>query len=195
MNAPLLSLLICHKPDRADYLMRLWTAIQVYSGDRFEDIEILIDDDMSITTGAKRNKLLQKASGKYVAFIDDDDLITEHYFLGVFAGIESNSDCCSLKGIITDDGLNPRTFEHSITHDRYETVQRGGKEYYLRFPNHLNCIKASIAKNFTFPDQTISEDTIWATEMHQSGLLKTEWWIEQVIYLYQYHTFNKSRKK
>lgn len=179
-----ISILICHKPDRADYLMRLWTAIQVYSGDRFEEIEVLIDDDMSITTGAKRNKLLQRAKGKYVAFIDDDDLITEHYFPGVFEGIEKGVDCCSLKGIITDDGENPRIFEHSIRHDRYETVKRDGKDYYLRFPNHISVIRADIAKQFIFPDQTISEDTIWATELHQSGLLKTEWWIEEPIYLY-----------
>lgn len=179
-----LSLLIAHKPDRGEYLFRLWNAIQMYAGDRFEDIEVLIDDDMRITTGAKRNRLLQKASGKYVAFIDDDDMITEHYFPGVFAGIEKGVDCCSLRGIITDDGQNPRTFEHSLTHNRWETVQRGGKDYYLRFPNHLNCIKASIAKNISFPDQTVGEDHAWSVELHNSGMLRLEHWIEEPIYLY-----------
>lgn len=178
-----LSLLIAHLPDRIDLLMRLLRKIDEYGGVR-PDIEILIDDDTVITTGAKRNKLLQKASGKYVAFIDDDDLITEHYFPGVFAGIEKGVDCCSLKGIITDDAQNPRIFEHSIQHDRYETIKRDGKDYYLRFPNHLNCIKASLAKQITYPDQTISEDTEWASQMHRSGLLKTEHWIEDPIYLY-----------
>lgn len=179
-----LSLLICHLPDRNAFLMRLLRTIEFYGGLN-PGIEIIIDDSTTITTGAKRNHLLGKAKGRYMAFIDDDDLITEHYFPGVFAGIEKGVDCCSLKGIITDDGKNPRTFEHSIQHSRYETVMRDGNEYYLRFPNHLNCIKASLAKQIEYPDQTISEDTGWATQMHRSGLLKTEHWIEEVIYLYE----------
>lgn len=186
-----LSILICNLPDRSDFLYRLFLKLLEYGG--FKDgIEILTDDDTSISTGAKRNKLLQQAKGKYLAFIDDDDLITEHYFPGVLAGIEKGIDCCSLKGIITDDGKNPRFFEHSITHSRYETVQRSGKDYYLRFPNHLNCIKSDIAKTIEYPDKTISEDTEWAVKLNQSGLLKTEHWIDEVIYLYQCRSDKKN---
>lgn len=174
-----LSLLICHLPDRIDYLMRLLHKIDEYGGVR-PDIEILIDDDTELTTGAKRNKLLQKASGKYLAFIDDDDLITEHYFPGVFEGIKKGVDCCSLKGIITDDGRNPRTFIHSLKYDHW--FEEGG--VYYRNPNHLSTVRSDLARQIDFPGKNVGEDHDWSKLMHRSGLLKTEHWIEEPIYLY-----------
>jgi glycosyltransferase involved in cell wall biosynthesis len=203
MNRFLLSLLICHLPERANYLTRLlmhlpqedshyFTQFEVLVDDRPE--EIVIDNDRGIyrtkkiTIGEKRNALLQRAQGKYVAFIDDDDLITENYFPNVFEGIRKGVDCCSLKGIITDDGQNPRVFEHSIKYDRYQTVQRNGRDYYERFPNHLNVIRADIAKQFSFPEKNFSEDTEWATELHKSGMLKLEYEIQDVIYQYLYRS-------
>lgn len=193
-----LSILIAHLPNRAAFLQRLLESLPQEDSPYFRDFEVLVDDreeiiiendygdyvPKKITTGEKRNALLQRAEGKYVAFIDDDDLITEHYFPGVFEGIKNNVDCCSLRGIITDDGQNPRTFEHSLTHNHWETVRRGGKEYYLRTPTPINCIKASIAKNISFPDKTIGEDHEWSMNLQRSGMLKLEHWIEEPIYLY-----------
>lgn len=146
-------------------------------------VEILVEvDEGEETIGAKRNKLLQRAAGKYVAFIDDDDSISDDYLLKVFGGINQNRDCCSLNGIITFDGSNPKVFKHSIDYKKYDEVD--GE--YLRFPNHLNAIKASIAKQFKFPEKNYSEDTEWATALHESGLLKTEWRIFGTIYFYKY---------
>lgn len=184
-----LSILIPHLPERAPFLQRLLECLPQENSPYFAEYEVLIDDrPKPVTIGEKRNSLLHRAQGKYVAFIDDDDQTTEHYFPGVFEGIRNGVDCCSLKGIITDDGKNPRIFEHSIRHDRYETVKRDGKDYYLRFPNHINVIRADIAKQFSFPEKNFSEDTDWATELHKSGLLKTEHWIEEPIYLYEYRS-------
>lgn len=160
--------------------MRLLNCIQENGGIR-GDVEILIDDDTKLTTGAKRNRLLQKAHGKYLAFIDDDDLITEHYFPGVFAGIEKGVDCCSLKGIITDDGRNPKVFIHSLDVDRWH--ENDG--VYYRSINHLNAIRSDLAKQIDYPDKTIGEDHEWSTAMQHSGLLKTQHEIKDVIYLYE----------
>lgn len=184
-----LSILITHVPDRAGYLNRLLACLPHENSPYFHRFEILIDDrDKPVTIGEKRNALLQRAQGKYLAFIDDDDLITEHYFPQVFEGIRYGVDNCSLKGTITDDGKNPRTFEHSIKYDRYQTVQRNGRDYYERFPNHLNAIRTDIAKRFSFPEKNFSEDTEWATELHRSGLLRTEYEVTETIYLYLYRT-------
>lgn len=61
---------------------------------------------------------------------------------------------------------------------------------YERYPNHLNCIKSSIAKKFKFPETNHGEDTDWATQIHKSGLIKTEHYIPEIIYYYDY----KSKK-
>jgi len=186
-----LSILICTIPKRADFLKRLMGVLDPQIAGCNEFIEVIINDDPVMSIGAKRNWLLQRAKGKYIAFIDDDDLVSETYVLNMLIGIDKGVDCCSLIGIITDDGKNPRVFHHSIKHSRYETVSdpSGFSDImYLRYPNHLNCIRADIAKMFTFPETNHGEDTDWATQIHHSGLLMTEHEIPETMYYYLYRS-------
>ena len=152
-------------------------------------IEVLTNvDNGELSIGSKRNELLQRAKGDYVAFVDDDDVVTESYFKNIFEGIERKVDCCSLKGIITEDGINPLIFEHSIKYSEYKTNPDHMPVRYERFPNHLNTIRASIAKQFKFPEKNHGEDTDWATQIHKSGLIKSEYYIDEVIYHYLYRS-------
>lgn len=157
-----------------------------------DDVEIICDYDEKDTIGAKRQRLLEKANGKYIAFIDADDWVSENYIRLLIEGIDKDVDCCSLLGIITTDGCDPQYFEHSIKYNKYETVHSAiferGDIKYLRFPNHLSTIRAFIAKQFKFPNSSWSEDTDWATQIHNSGLIKTEHYIPTVIYHYLYKT-------
>jgi hypothetical protein len=59
---------------------------------------------------------------------------------------------------------------------------------YYRPPNHLNVIKASIAKQFKFPEKNFGEDMEWSMQIQQSGLLKTEAHIDETLYYYIYKT-------
>jgi glycosyltransferase involved in cell wall biosynthesis len=178
----LLSILICHTPDRQDFLRRLNA---VLDPQLTSEVKVFIDDSRYKKIGTKRNDLLARADGKYVAFIDDDDLISKDYVKQLMQGIKQDVDCCSLKGIITEDGQNPLIFEHSIKYQEYRTTT-GGEVRYERYPNHLNCIKASIAKSFHFPEKNHGEDTNWATQIFKSGMIKTEHYIPYVIYHYEY---------
>lgn len=148
------------------------------------DYEIITDNHETDAIGVKRNRLLQAAYGEYVCFIDDDDNIAENYIKLVRGGIDNNTDCCSLLGIITFDGHRPQEFRHSIKYKRYEEVDG----VFLRYPNHLNTIRTSIAKKFTFPETNHGEDTDWATQIFNSGLLKTEHEIKDILYYYLYKT-------
>lgn len=183
-----LAILICTIPKRADFLLRL---MGVLLKQKTNDVVILTDDTTDISIGGKRNRLLSRGCevARYVSFIDDDDLVCEDYVQLLMAGIYSGADCCSLRGVITDDGKNPRLFEHSIKYKIYRTVEEENYTVrYERYPNHLNCMKSSIAGQFLFPAKNDGEDTDWATLIHQSGLLKTEHWIEDIIYYYEYRS-------
>ena len=152
-------------------------------------IEILIDlDNGERTTGAKSNDLMAKAQGEYLCRFDSDDYPTLYYMSTLAAAIHQGVDCASLRGIMTTNSTTPELFEHSIRHDRYWTKEdaKHDEVKYFRFPNHLNCVKASIAKQFKYPDLTISEDTDFATQMFKSGLLKNEFYTDTVIYCYRY---------
>jgi glycosyltransferase involved in cell wall biosynthesis len=183
---PKLSILICTLPERKDFLNRLF---DILDSQLSCDVEVHTDPwPKPFTIGQKRNHLLLKAKGDYICFIDDDDRVSENYISLLMEGINKGIDCCSLTGIITEDGNNPLVFQHSIKYQQYKTNPEGMPVRYERYPNHLNCIKASIAKQFRFPEINHGEDTDFATQIFKSGLIKTEHWIEDVIYHYDYRS-------
>lgn len=180
-----LSLLICTIPSRFAMFGRLqselWSQMLPYSG----QVELLTDNGTE-SIGTKRNRLLENAKGDYVAFLDDDDWIASNYIDLVMAGIGTDTDCLSLRGIITFDGKDSAIFEHSMKYKEWRTTDNEVR--YERYPNHLNTIRASIAKRFKFPEINHGEDKNWSDKIHESGLLKTEFYIPEVLYYYRYVT-------
>lgn len=152
-----------------------------------DSVEIIIDKSDK-TIGAKRNKLLDKAQGKYLCFIDSDDWVSPGYLKLIMEGIESDPDCVSLKGVMTTDGHSPEIFEHSLKYLAWRTNRNAGINdvKYERFPNHLNAIRSDIAKQFRFPEKNFGEDHSWSTIVFKSGLLKKEAYIPEVIYEYRF---------
>lgn len=146
-------------------------------------VEILSDcDNGEQTIGAKRNKLLQKAKGDYVCFVDDDDWVDSEYISKIMEALESQPDCVKLLGVMNTNGFNQMRFEHSIVHGVYNTF--GG--VYRRPPNHLNPIKTNIAQRFKFPETNFGEDTDWALQVRDSGLLQREEPTYKVLYHYRF---------
>lgn len=148
------------------------------------DIVEIVLDKSNLSIGTKRNNLLQKALGKYVCFIDSDDWISKDYVKLIMQGIEKEPDCISIKGVYTEDGQNPCLFEHSLKYNKWETSN--GPIKYLRNPNHLNTIRADIAKQFKFPETNFGEDHDFSKQLQRSGLLKTEHYIDEVLYEYRF---------
>lgn len=176
-----LSILICTLEKRKEMLQSLLVKLEKQISTK-EGIEILICRDENLTVGEKRNKLLIQAKGKYITYIDDDDSINNSYIDLVWDSIKHSPDCCSLKGLITTNGVDAKTFIHSIRYDSY--FEKDG--IYYRPPNHLNVIKSSIAKQFQFPEKNFGEDTDWAMQICRSKLLKREVWIEPTLYYYKF---------
>jgi glycosyltransferase involved in cell wall biosynthesis len=185
-----LSILICTIPCRTAMFGRLqadlWGQILPYAG----QIEVLSDDHPTDSIGAKRNRLLERAAGEFVTMIDDDDRISRNYIKLLMEGICNDVDCCSLLGVITTDGEDPHYFEHSINYPEYKTNAntdfRSGGVKYERYPNHISCLKSCVAKAFRFPETNWGEDTDWATQIKNSGLLLREHQINEVLYYYDF---------
>lgn len=154
------------------------TAIQY-----FEPFEVLILlDSKQNSIGTKRNILLQKSAGEYICFVDSDDRVSDDYIQLIFDGIRHNPDACSLIGVITVDGQNPKRFIHS---KKYTSWYEQDNVYY-RNNNHLNVVRGSIARKMKFPDSYHGEDKAYSTQLMESGLIKTEYFIDEVIYFYEY---------
>lgn len=181
----LLSILIPTLESRGNMLSKCLDSLN--HKDYKDKVEILLEfDNKECSIGEKRNLLLNRAKGDYVCFIDDDDIVSKNYLKNIFEGIKKEVDCCSLRGVITFDGQNPKLFEHSIRYSDYKTTEN--LITYERYPNHLNCIKSSIAKQFVFPNINHGEDSDWAYKINQSGLIKSEHYIDEVMYHYKFIT-------
>jgi glycosyltransferase involved in cell wall biosynthesis len=182
-----LSILIPSLHSRTYEFCKLIEYLNSIKTDEVQIVSYIDSGENSI--GFKRNELLRFAQGEYIAFIDDDDIVESDYFKEILKGIKENADCCSLRGVITWDGVNPETFEHSIRYKAWATNMMPNEPIkYERYPNHINCIRTYIAKQFKFPEIYMGEDFDWSTQIFKSGLLKTEYYIDKVIYKYNYKT-------
>lgn len=150
-----------------------------------DKVELLILPNSGMRTkGEYRNELLLLAQGEYVAFVDADDRVAPDYIETLLKGIESKPDCISLRGEFTHDGGAPEIFEHSLKYTSWKTTNNTIK--YERYPNHLNCIKAPIAKSIKFPHKNHGEDFQWSKDVYP--LLKNEYYTDKILYYYDYIT-------
>lgn len=144
------------------------------------DVEIMtLRNNGERNIGYYRQCLLEQATGDYIAFIDDDDMVPDDYISKILTAIETEPDCCSLTGEIhwLSNGTTER-FEHSLKYDKWE--KKDG--VYLRYPNHLNAVRRELALQVGFKDMGHGEDRDYSDRL--KPLLKTEAPIDGVIYHY-----------
>lgn len=185
------AVLIPTLPERKAYLNRLLNVLykQINDLDKAHEVVVITNlDHRQKTTGTKRNELIaiaDKMGALYTAFVDDDDLVGPTYIQRNLEGIEKGVDCCSLLGQIYWSGKPGKPFHHSI---RYKEWFENDK-IYARCINHLNCIKLSLIKDIPFPDKSWGEDGVASYKWRDSGRLKNEYEIKEVIY----HYFNGTK--
>lgn len=179
-----LSILTPTLPSRKHLLKQLKDKLEPQLGKYAE--HIALEDDGQKPTGAKRNELLQLATGEYISFVDDDDLVSSDYVSLIMQAAESGPDVVGIRGLsmVDNEPTTAKPFEHSIKHNLWYT--HNGVAY--RFPNHLNPVKRLIALENPFPRVTLDEDFAYSMRLKNSGMLKTEVFIPSSIYLYLQRT-------
>lgn len=191
----ILSILITTIPERQVMFQTLLQCIekQIQECNAANKVEVLYDASPRgmMTTGSKRNLLLEKASGKYFWFIDDDDMILPGAVDAILNAAETDCDVMAINGIMTTDGKNQKQWFIALQNP-YEANISDGKEIYLRYPNHITPMKTNLVHHIQFPDKSNFEDKAWADLVKASRLLKTETKIEIPVYHYRYSHFNKT---
>ena len=188
-----LSILICSLEKRHAQLQSLLEEIktQILLCDASAIVEVITEvDSKQITTGAKRNNLLNKAQGKYICFIDDDDHIYPNYIKLILEAIESDADCIATTGIYSINGGHPvkwRLSKDFIDEDRMDS--NIGEIVFFRRANHLTPVKRELALQAMFPDQSNAEDKEYSFRLNP--FLKTEVQIKELIYHYDYKSYDK----
>lgn len=180
----LLSVLIPSVPSRVAKMSALFAKLQAQIGDLPVEVLCLLDNKKR-TVGRKRGDLVAAARGIYVAFVDDDDDVSDDYIAKLVAAIRKetasppilwpevivfkqrctfvNAKCISCLEI---DGP-PFVIDHSIRYEMGQVHQYpdGTWKDIQRKPWHHNAWRADIAKSELFPDTNFGEDGGWVSKL------------------------------
>lgn len=147
--------------------------------------------------GAKRQRMIEKATADYIAFVDDDDMVSADYLDRIMPCLQSRPDCVGITMHVTMDGRDwhpSPIFRHSLRFK--ENHQWHGQN---RTPHHLCPLKRTIAIESRFPDLMWGEDFSYALGL-LSRLHTEEWSGDEAIYFYNYvskkgdPTFDRGQK-
>jgi len=180
-----LTIIICSLVERnTNHLQRLLKVLEPQV-ENLNNVEILIlTDNAKRSIGKKRNDGLNLAQGKYVCFIDDDDLISSDYVQEILFQISLwKPDVVVFDAIISFNGENHKLVKYGREFDHTED-----NVAYFRRPNHLMVHKKSNITEF-FKDVKTGEDDEWASRMLDRIVTQSR--IQKVLYYYDYRTTTK----
>jgi len=179
-----LSILICTINSRKEKFDLLYQGLLNQIGS-FQMCEILFEcDNKEISVGAKRQKLLERAKGKYVVFIDDDDNVSDYYVVNIISKIiDDVPDSIGFEILCDMEGKK----ETAIASNRYDDWCENKDGYrYCRTPYHKTPIKREIALQVGYKDLRFAEDYDYSKRLKESGLIKKESFIPIPMYFYNY---------
>jgi glycosyltransferase involved in cell wall biosynthesis len=127
------------------------------------DVEILIDDTKrylagGLSIGKKRESLIERAEGKYLCFLDDDESIAPNYLETLARLCHQRKDVCTFRNISRLDNFW-MIVDMSLFHK--ENEQATPDNMIKRRPWHINPVLSKYAKLYPFEDSNYGEDWNW----------------------------------
>lgn len=181
-----LSILICTLPERNDSLINLKAQLygQIILSKLKNEVEVIVlMDSGKMSIGEKRNKLLGMATGKYVCFIDDDDLVHENYVKLIVDAVKEAPDVVNIHLKHFLDGKFFGDTIHSLAYSKWiNRENKDGTWNFYRNPNHLNPVKHELALKAGFPAISDGEDKAYSMKLLK--YLKTSATIDEPVYFY-----------
>lgn len=178
---PRLSILICSLSCRTEMLASLTARL---APQLTPSVEVLTEaDGGEVTIGEKRNKLLDRTTGDYAAFVDDDDMVAEDYIPRILAALESNPDCVGFRSARYLNGKRIGTCTYSLQcRKMHERFDHEGQRQFIRTPGHLTPIKREHVLATRFMPWCFGEDRDY--ERRILPRLQTEVFIDECLYEY-----------
>lgn len=152
-----LSILICsvENTERQENLNKLIHELnnQICSNYADNIVEILVEkDNGTMSVGAKRNLLIDKANGEYICFIDDDDFIAQNYLNLILQNLTKDILMIRIEHKI--NGEKAKEIQPSLYIDNLETNELIFRANHFHLCPHLK-MKASWVK---FQEINFAED-------------------------------------
>jgi glycosyltransferase involved in cell wall biosynthesis len=190
MSNIVLSILVPSIPSRIDkFLKPLYSKLESQSS-KVSDVEVLcLLDNKKRSIGLKRDALLRAAQGKYVAFVDDDDDISDDYVEQLRNAIYhegKGSDVIVFDQIASINNNQFRVrFGIEFENEQAEMDPYGQYKDIVRKPFHVCAWKRELAIKYKFPDCSYGEDWYWAKQV--LGEVSTQYRIDKILHYYRYN--------
>lgn len=132
--------------------------------------------------GVIRDSMLANARGKYVAFVDDDDMISEDYVSTVLPLLADDPDHVGFRMEYSEDGGEPEIVDHSLVHGRWHRAADSG--ILCRDFTHVDPIRRAHALRGRFAQAKPgrAEDRAWVKQVRP--WLHTERYTDRILYRY-----------
>lgn len=182
-HSPLLSVLVATMPSRAEMFSYISSKIllQITSIEP-NVVEFLYDDTMGINIGQKRNRMIEKAKGLFLVFIDDDDDISENYVELIVNSIKLNPnvDAVGMRGKISFNGGGEKKW--IISRECKKWYEENN--VYYRTQNHISPVRSQIARKVGFSEKAHGEDFDYSMALIPH--IKSEVFIDEELYHYKF---------
>lgn len=183
MARPLrLEILCLTMPSRTGFLARLRGHLEPQVAE-FDDVAFTVTvSDPSLSLGENREVMRQAATGDYICFHDDDDLPADDYVARIRPLLDG-VDQIGFELRVTEDGVPQRRTYHSLLCGGWRTTEWA----YYRDISHINPMRRELALAAPMWGD-FGEDSRWASELRAKGIVRTEHYIDDVMYHYQSRT-------
>jgi hypothetical protein len=176
------SILILTQPSRETFLKRLLHVLEPQVEGRY-DVEIvtrLFDKGMDI--GANRQRMIEEARGEYISFVDDDDLVPPNHVATIYPLLDGVDYIGFRLQLFLDDRKQKPTF-HSLRYDGWNADSEG----WYRDLSYMNPIRRKLALAVKI-EGPAGEDSRWAERLRELKIVKTEHFIDEVMYFYYFRS-------
>lgn len=157
---------------------------------KFDQVDIRIEHDekfpSSMGVGDKRECIRRKASGDYIAWVDDDDLVPPYYISSILPLLDG-VDIIGWEQEVYKDGVKTRERD-------FHTISAPGwfnDANFHRDISHQQPIRRELALLHPMSGG-VGEDARWAEAMR--GSVKTEHYIDRIMYYYFWRTEKNDAK-
>lgn len=144
-------------------------------------VEILVEvDNGEATSGAKRQKLLDRATGDYIVYVDDDDDISDYYTSSILRCLEGNPDVLGINLLFFRNGIRRELWRFGD----YVNNRARGK----MCVNHLCPWRREIATKVAWcPELGNMDDHLWFQPLYHAPMRLRIARLDEAIYRYQYN--------
>jgi len=180
-ESPVLTVGLLSIPSRVEtFLPRIVKQLDDQARGKPVEILAFLDNKQS-TVGEKRNQIAALAKGRFLTFVDDDDLVTDDYVETLLAeiGKAPDTDCFVFNAWITEGGKDGKLTKFGV-----EYAHELRDDVYYRLPTHVCCHRTENVRKVSFQSVNLGEDVEWANAVRP--LIHKQVRIEKILYHYQF---------